>query len=598
MLHRHRLSLALLFGLIILTGFFYGGYSTSPVFASENTEQVIHLPIVVKNDFDLQVTSVKVVQGTTVSGNYSVYIANRDTLVRVFVGTGSGKKIPGVTGKLCGYNAQGSLLGCIDPQNDPIIAPSSESNLNRTINFDLPSDWAKPGYAYHVMLDPDHMIHESNRTNNRFPSQGSQPFNFAVASALDLMVLPVRYKPFPTSNTYLPKIDNLGYLTWMPEKVLPIPSANYHNHIPYSYYPSTFEQNLNNSTGAGWLQLLLELTAIHNLEDPTGALNYYGVVNSFDAHGCVTSCISGVSNLGATGGLLTGVGWSGFGAGTDDASQTLVHELGHNFGRTHIQCYGNEPKPDIHYPYPGGAIGQWGLDVLEGILYDPAIYADYMSYCSDVWTSDYTYWNIYYYRKTVLNLAVDPSQTRTFYISGYQTPNGQVHLEPIYEQVSPFTGFPAGNYRIEMLGERGIVLASYTFRMVEVADIAGSSHFGFFVPAINGLQGVRILEGDQILAEKFVLGELETLPEGRATVTTTQNEEFLALRWEGIQPSGKDISYRLRVSLNKGQSWQVLALKLREPSFSMPIEPGTDLSQAIFEVQASDGIQTSTAYIR
>jgi len=595
-LHHHYRNLVVLIGLITLAGFFLGGFSTSQASASINIEHAIHLPIVFKKDFDLIVADVQVIQGTTVSESYSVHIADRDTFVRVFVGTGSGKKVTGVSGGLCGYDAQGSQLGCIEPQNDPIVAPSTESNIEGTINFKLPFDWVKPGYAYHVILDPDNVIHESNRTNNRFPIQGIQPFNFTVAPALNMIVLPVIYKPFPTDNTFLPEIGNLAYLTWMPTKVLPIPVATYQIHIPYFYFPTTSELNLDNSTGAGWLQLLLELTSIHNLEDPTGTLNYYGVVNSFDAHGCDYGCISGVSNLGATGGLLTGVGWSGYGAGTNEASRTLVHELGHNFGRAHVNCSGIEPKPDLNYPYPGGSIGQWGLDVMEGILYDPEIFADYMSYCPDVWTSDYTYWNIYSYRKAELNQAVDPPQIRTLYISGYQTPDGQVHLEPIYEQVSPFTGFPTGNYRVEMLGDRGVVLASYPFRMIEVADITGSSNFGFFVPAIAGLQGVRILEGDQILAEKFAHGEIAVFPAGRSGVTTLFSEESLTLDWTDLQRSGEEIFYRLRLSQNQGRSWQVLALKLRTSSFSMPIEPGMDLSQAIFEVQASDGIQTSTAY--
>jgi hypothetical protein len=221
-----------------------------------------------------------------------------------------------------------------------------------------------------------------------------------------------------------------------------------------------------------------------------------------------------------------------------------------------------------------------------------------MSYCTDVWTSDYTYWNIYYYRKTRLDQAVSLPQSRTFYISGYQTADGQVYLAPIYEQVSTFTEIPAGNYRVEMLGDHGKVLASFPFRMVEVADIVGSAQFGFFVPAVTGLQGVRILEGDQILVERFVSGEMETFPAGSSGFTRVLTDGSITLRWTDLQQASKEISYRLRVSQDGGKTWQVLALKLNSPGFTMPIQPGMDLSQAIFEVQASDGIQTSTAYFR
>lgn len=478
------LRLMVLTGLIILAGFSLGAISTIQVLASAEIGYAVHLPVIFKKDFDLKVTSVKVIQGITLSDNYSVLVANRDTLVRVFVGTGSGKNVKGVSARLCGYNSQGNLLECKQPDNAPILAPSIESNLARTINFRLPKEWVKPGYAYHVMIDPDHKVNESNRINNRFPGQGSQPFNFEFAPVLNVIVLPVRYQPFPTDNIYFPETLDLNYLTWMVEKVLPVPTATYETHFPYSYFPPTRDRNLDDSTGAGWLQLLLELTTIHNLEDPTGKINYYGVVNSYDAHGCSLGCITGVSNVSATGGFLTGVGWSGFGTGTNEASRTMVHELGHNFGRTHVTCTGIEPKPDIHYPYSQGSIGQWGLDVVEEVLYGPEIYADFMSYCSQVWTSDYTYWNIDHYRKTTSNQAVDIPQLRTLYISGYQTADGQIHLEPFYEQVSPFPGFSTGNFRAELVGERGEVLASIPFEIVEVADITGFAHFGFFVPAL------------------------------------------------------------------------------------------------------------------
>lgn len=591
-----HLRLLLLVSLVILAGFFLGDSSTTRVSASANPEHTLHLPVIFKKDFDLNVTDVKLVQGITVSDPFSVYIANRDTEVRVFVGTGTGKKVKGVSAELCGYDAQGGQLGCIHPENDPIVAPSFESNLAGTINFQLPVDWTKPGFGYHVLIDPEHLINESNRTNNRFPVQGSQPFNFTSAPVLRMMILPVIYQPFPTSNTYWPEIGNLDYLTWMPEKVLPIPKADYQTHLPYAYTPTTLNQNLNN--GTGWLQLLNELTAIHNLEDSSGTFNYYGVVNSFDAHDCGDGCFTGVSHTAATGGELTGVGWSGLGPGTNEASRTLVHELGHNFGRSHVNCNGLEPSPDLNFPYPGGSIGRWGLDVAEDILYNPENIADFMSYCTDVWTSDYTYWNIYDYRKTHLDQVVGLPQTRTLYISGYRTVDGKVYLAPIYEQLSTLTEFPAGNYRVELLGDQGKVLASFPFRMVEVADIAGSAQFGFFVPAVTGLQGVRILEGDQVRVEKFVSGEMKTFPVGGSGFTRVLTDASLTLSWIDRYQAGKEISYRLRVSQDGGKSWQVLALKLNSPGFTMPVQPGMDLSQAIFEVQVSDGIQTSTAFFK
>jgi hypothetical protein len=412
------------------------------------------------------------------------------------------------------------------------------------------------------------------------------------------MIVPVKYTPFSSGTSFLPETGDYAYLTWMSIKVLPISVANYQTHTMYSFFPTLSDHNLDNMTGAGWLQLLLELTAVHNLEDPTGNLNYYGLVNSFDAHGCESGCISGVSNQGATGGLLTGVGWSGFGAGTVEAGQTLVHELGHNFGRPHVNCTGTEPKPDINYPYQAGLIGQWGLDISEGLLYNPLVYGDFMSYCSDVWTSDYNFWNIYSYRVSQSNRPTGGLPIKqTLYISGYRTPTGQVQLEPIYEQNSPLPAYRTGPYRVEMLGDQGKILAAYPFQMSEVADINGYASFGFFVPAIDDLQGIRILDSSRVLVEKVVPEQIADFPNERQRISPRISDGVFTFNWDGIQYSPQEIVYRLRVSQDRGRSWQVLALKLKETSFTLPINSGLDIKRAIFEVQATNGIHTSTTTV-
>jgi hypothetical protein len=131
----------------------------------------------------------------------------------------------------------------------------------------------------------------------------------------------------------------------------------------------------------------------------------------------------------------------------------------------------------------------------------------------------------------------------------------------------------------------------------EVADLNGYTHFGFFVPAVEDLQGVRILREDRVLVEKNVPGEIADFPEDRQEITAQVSAGTLRLRWVDVGRSGAEITYRLRISQDGGNTWQVMALKLREPAFTMPIEPGIDIQQSLFEIQASDGIHTSTITI-
>jgi hypothetical protein len=62
--------------------------------------------------------------------------------------------------------------------------------------------------------------------------------------------------------------------------------------------------------------------------------------------------------------------------------------------RSHAPC-GGAGGPDPSYPYAGGKIGVWGLDVATLAPKDPTVYVDLMGYCNPDWVSDYTYKNLY-----------------------------------------------------------------------------------------------------------------------------------------------------------------------------------------------------------
>ena len=553
------------------------------------------LPLTLKTDIDLTIAEVKVIQGTSVSDRYTVYIAGRQALMRVFVETSTGKSISGVTARLCGDDAVSTSLGCLLPDNDSITAPSKENKLSRTLNFSLPTGWLRPGYSYHVDLDPQGLIHESNQTNNRYPATGMQPFNFVNAPALESVIVPIAYQPFNSPQVYSPQIDDLDYLTFLPIKILPIPAATYQTHAPYLYQPTEIVYNLDNLDGAGWAKLLDEITAIHNMEDPAGSKNYYGLVNSFDAHGCDSGCITGVGNLGGSGGYQTAVGWSGAGEASPEASGTMVHELGHNFNRKHVLCSGFETNPDFSFPYPGGKIGQFGLDVAAGLLYDPSRYSDFMSYCSPTWTSDYTYWKVYQFRQSAaLRVETSRSAEEAFYISGFISPGGKVTLRPVYRQAVEMPGLAEGPYVLEMLGSEGEVVATHAFNPVEVADAPGYRLFGFFVPVIDGLNGLRLRVGERLMVERSIIERMDTAAFEIGALSLEGDQNRTSLRWPAVSHPSADIVYRLRFSADNGRTWQVLALDRSDPVFHLPSRSGIDFSWGLIEVQASDGIHTQT----
>lgn len=91
-------------------------------------------------------------------------------------------------------------------------------------------------------------------------------------------------------------------------------------------------------------------------------------------------------------GCCGGLGYVGFpvsvGFDTDASGEILAHELGHNFGRNHVDC-GSPPGPDTGYPYNPNSVGSVGLTLDFRGWKSPDQYKDLMSYCSPKHVSDY-----------------------------------------------------------------------------------------------------------------------------------------------------------------------------------------------------------------
>jgi hypothetical protein len=554
------------------------------------------MPFINRAGTDLSISGVKVIQGTSASGNFMVYIAGRPTEVRVFIGTGSGNSVTEVTGQMCGFDEAGVRKSCISPINPSITVPSKEGDLDSTLNFILPSTWLKLGFSYSVEIHSNTLVEEPDKANNRFPMQGTQPFNFEPTPALNIVIVPIEYRPFSEDNLYVPETSDLDYLTQLPSRILPVAEINFEDHLFFPYTPVDTKYNLDNIYGYGWVQLLSSLTTLHNLEDPAGNKHYYGLVNSYAAHQCGNGCITGIGYLGGEGAFKTAAGWSGWGSGTEAAAETLAHELGHNFGRGHVQCSGRESNPDINYPYPGGVIGQYGLDPISGLLYDPTHYADFMSYCDPSWTSDYTYWNIFQYRnKSAAALDLDSlPEEEAIYVSGTISPEGELELRPVYRQRTGSLLDPGGPHRLDLLDERGNVLAGYAFTSYEIPDAPGFTAFGFFVPGVENLDGIRVMSGGKVLAETRHQGANLSVDLQRKPVLTERAGKEKILRWTPAASPAGPVVYLVRASRDGGQTWQVLALDQSEPEVSMPANFGEDPGEVLVEIQASDGIQTVT----
>ena len=579
-------------GTVAIATRIFGG---APAFQAPSTPYIYFFPFISKAPNDLTISSVQVSQGTIPSNNYAVYIANRPTMVRAYVAVTYAVTVPGVVGRMDVYNSSGGLLGSVT--SNTITAPSSETPLTATLNFSIPSELLLQAYSYSIVVDPNNVIVEADDNNNRYPTNGNASFNFLSESPLQIVIVPILYLPFGQSNSTLPNLGNISNLLGMAEAVYPVPSISYSIHPNFAYEPTSNAGNLDDPSGSGWQALLDKVTALHNQggEDPGGTKVYYGLVNTADAHNGCGGCITGFGWLG----VPTAVGWSGNPNGSPAEGEIFAHEVGHTFGREHVLCRGDESFPDPSYPYSGGYIGVWGLDVEAATLYSPSLYADYMSYCSAQWTSDYTYAGIKSFRDsaTYAPIRLNTQAVPAMYVSGTFAPTGAVTLHPIYQQLAPVNVPSGGTHTLELLGNGGAVIASYPFTPTRSPDSKGYSGFGFFVPAEDGLAGIRVTTNGRIIGEKNVSAPMAAT-DLQLQPPTTQRAPAgtdTVLNWGSATHPTESIVYRVRISHDGGVTWQVLALDLPRPQFQIP--PGVDLANALIEIQASDGIHTTTRVV-
>lgn len=143
-----------------------------------------------------------------------------------------------------------------------------------------------------------------------------------------------------------------------------------------------------------WGGNLDRLRALRQREAPDFDVYYYGLLKPADsfAAACRNGCIAGVGYIAQP--PLGGFPRASMGlafADTDSAF-TMLHEVGHNHGRTHAPCApGNQiDGVDQNYPQQNGTIGVVGYDAFGDQLLSPNS-TDVMGYCQNKWLGAYTY---------------------------------------------------------------------------------------------------------------------------------------------------------------------------------------------------------------
>lgn len=448
-----------------------------PVNAGSAQSATVTYTAAASNGYNMCIEGAYLVQAVQRPGAAVALVGGREALLRVFVrGSEPRQATPNVRVRFFEGGAPVHTVTIPAPGNVPV--DPDEGSLSATWNARVPGAVLRPGVTMLVELDPDEIIAENDRADNIFPKSGA-PMPLDV-----LWVTPARIRFIPitqqvTGATGSVHAGNVDQFLRVPRALMPLGLIDADVGSPLiTTGPAVHPQNANNA----WQRILQELDAKRMLETEAGQppRHYVGVLQP--------GYSSGVAGLGYVPGWSVVV-WDHLGQNFS-ASWVLAHELGHNWNRWHVRGCQNPSGVDTSYPYENGRTGIFGYDLTRDALLTPDN-ADIMSYCNDLWISDYNYQAIMQYRGTSSAepaVSVSPMAQDVMVVWG-SVREGRVVLEPTFVT----RGYPTlpprgGSYRAEGLDGAGGRIFSFSFEPAEIADLPGQreQQFVFAVPLSAG----------------------------------------------------------------------------------------------------------------
>jgi hypothetical protein len=444
---------------------------------------------------DLTIPTVYITQATQTQAFNVPLVKDRNGYLRAFVVASQANTVtPQVRVRI--FDAASTLVQTYTLNAPGASVPTSvnESSLSNSWNVAFPSTYIQPGYKISVDVDPTNAIAETNELNNYWISSTPQ--------ALDVRTL----NPFRVSFWSVVTGDaragnvNAGLITgWtaLLEKIWPTDNAT------DRVYGGTFTvTDTLLSDGTGWNSVLSKLNTKRTADGVTNRY-YYGVVNPNYSGG--VAGMGYVNNNPPFTTSFSAIGWDKS-TGYSDSGQypgVFAHEVGHNFGLSHapsVSPCGVPSGPDPAYPYTNGLIGVWGLDVAAASLKNPASWYDIMTYCSNVWVSDYNYKKVLASRQVgsvpiiVPAPPSDPATPRSLLLWG-RLEDGVPVLEPAFHM--PVDALPPepGDQLLEGFDAAGQRLFSASFSLVEVGCMPQGTahHFSFSIP-LPAAEAARLSE--------------------------------------------------------------------------------------------------------
>lgn len=623
--------------------YFLGGPANNPGADSAIKRLATDAPAL---QLDIQADALELVQAIQDMNGSVPLVANRPTYARGYahlaVNT-TGKSTWFGTALLRGFrngvelpdSPVAPVLGMVLPSSTVTLA-TLRSNLNNSFLFELPASWVKPSVSLldtlslSMTVNPSLELPETTAdplANNTVTY--SAPAPFVTKGRPCIVTVPL----WCNSPPYYAGMTGFGQMMERARSLLPIDDFDIFPFLvqdPQGNDNEPFDLgNPDADTASDARDDALDMLEDLDLEsDPCEGRDghYLGMV-----HPLVTG-FAGVSWRNSAQ-LIASMQWNPGRGVTYLGGLIMAHELGHDYGRQHVNC-GAFPPGQANFdpsPYPCSLgnpdaslpTATFGFDYMTRKIYPPGSAADIMAYSNPLWISAYN-WD------ALVGLVPGPSSFKfslaNSSLAAQGTSGGMVLLVrgrvDVQLQIAMLRSFyllpetaapaskvarsrmdsdPAGSvpdpYFIRLLDATGATLSQVIVAMrdghVEGRPDSGKINFGQYIDFQTSARLLQLVHTNKVLAERFISSHPPVLVLGPPAVDP--GAETLHLGWSASDPDGDPLRFIIQYSADNGATWRALQhdYPAMEITISTQMLPGGP--QCLLRVVASDGVNTAIA---
>ncbi|MSP14495.1 MAG: hypothetical protein EXR62_16265 [Chloroflexi bacterium] len=520
------------------------------------------------------------------------------------------------TARLYGFRDGASLGAPLLPLNPGgtvnAVAVPDRANLNDRFTFELPKAWTQSG-AIRLRADIS-----TGGTGGDMLNAASGELTFETVPPLKLRIVNMQYA-LPPATTVSARPLDMNYLESWLRRAYPISQLKATRR---SYFDPILSAPPN---GAAFNLRLQYLRTMVEKGYPNTV--YYGMFS--DQGGFAigdTPNIPGWQSVGPA-----GVPFSSFSWDTDASYADWYggHEIGHALGRKHAMfCGAADGAP---YPYPNGAISGPAGDTQRFYGFDagdaglglplralPSTWTDVMTYCANMWISDFTYRGLRDYIRGTFPAAPAGGAARAApatisesgdYLAVFGTistgPTATLSILSRQAQMNAIPPLLPGPYHIRLFDASNAPLADYAFTPLPGSEattpVTGTGLIAQVVDFVPGTRRIAIYSnaaGHEIASAPVSANAPTVTITGRSGGPSLGTGGPVTVTWSGADADSDPLSYSLLYSFDSGATWRALAGGVTSTIFTVDaaeLEGTGGAATGSFRVVANDGVLTGFA---